>query len=606
MPEQKVAKTFLTRFSLRFHHGRAWLRSNELLTLEILLPLMLIISLTLCGCGFFFGKSVCAFYFHAGFFIAALAASLHSFKRLLYFLLSTAGILLFTAYTFSYTGTDAMCYHLPMQRLLIDGWNPVFDSSIEKFQTLVDGKGILSPYHTLFLPKVSALCGAIVAKGCGLWCADAMLGWTLLFTLFCSAFRFAKIHWPCSHATAFLFAFSLTGTTKITSFLAGHVDYTAYAGFMIAVLGCFRWMKTAAWSDLVSYGIGLFFCMLAKTTGFVCGMLLLCIGFLSGWRKSHYYWFVTFLLALVFVIGAAPLLTAWIQYGSPFYPSMTFSSTIPIIDITSDFRGNPDGEQMGYFARICYAWFSQTLAVKGCAWWYSSPDFAPAFYVASGVSGLGTWFRILMVGSSLALLCSKKNSIFWLSVFIFITANLAPLKYIGYNRYFPQIWAFPFLAAYNLLYACRWHCPEKLLAIGKPIIFTGIALLLLPIQLRTFAYQARALATEGVRQALLTPYKGQKCKLPQEKDLFTVRERLAAAGIEVSTHPEATPLEVNQKLLLVGATEDLKSAETLLCQSLPLCDTFTELFAFQWQILPRHFPRPLFLKRNDLPKQTPS
>lgn len=572
---------------------RNWLCTHNLLTVDLLLPLMLFISLFICSIGFFFGKTVSPYYFYIGLCISMLATALHSLKRLFVFIGSVAIILLLTTYTFSYTGTDASAYHLPMQRLLIEGWNPIFDSSLEKFNALILNKGLLSPYHTLFLPKVSALCGAIVAKGTGLWCADAFLGYTLILTLFCTSIRFSKCLWQCSSFAAFLFACCITCSTKITSFLAGQVDYTAYAGFMIATFGCVMWQTTSTWRDLVTFGIGLLICMLAKTTGFLCGFLLLGLGLFTGWRKHSYYWFLVIMIGSVFIIGAAPLLTAWIQYGSPFYPSMTFSPTIQPIDITSDFIGNADGERMGYLARIVYAWFSQTLAIKGCAWWYDTPTFQPEFYVVAGVGGLGTWFRLMVVGSLFALACSKKNAIFWLSLFILLTANIAPLKYIGYNRYFPQMWALPFLAIYNLLYACQWKRLTPLLTRARPILFVGLSLLLLPILMRTLAYQARSLAIEGQRQALLKRCTASEYAIAKNADTFTLRNRARLAGITFTSKENIEALKINRTQLLIGKPLEVDAVSTYVAHAFPICDTPRQLLTFHWLAFFNTFPHPL-------------
>ena len=337
-----------------------------------------------------------------------------------------------------------MAYHVPMLRLLAEGWNPIFTSSIEKFTTHIADMGILSPYHTLFLPKTSALCGALTSLSTGLWCADAFLGYTFILFLFITAYRFSYNQWTTNSIACTLFALSLTCTTKLTSLLAGQVDYTSYAALMSATLSLSLWIKSNSLRNLTTFAISLIFCMTCKSTGFICGIILLIVGLLQSYQNHLYWRFFISTLFLVFFIGASPLITAWIQYGSPFYPSMTFDPNITPIDITNDFIGNSDGERMGYLARVVYAWFSKTLAIKGCEWFYNAPNFSPEFYVVCGVEGLGTLFRLLFCLSMIALLLSKKNAVFWFSLFILISSNLAPLKYLGYNRYFPQMWALPF------------------------------------------------------------------------------------------------------------------------------------------------------------------
>ena len=66
-----------------------------------------------------------------------------------------------TAYSFSYTVGDSMSYHFPMQDLLRRGWNPVYAATVEDFRGLnLIGGHTMGMMHTLFLPRLSALCGA--------------------------------------------------------------------------------------------------------------------------------------------------------------------------------------------------------------------------------------------------------------------------------------------------------------------------------------------------------------------------------------------------------------------------------------------------------------
>ncbi|MBQ9693515.1 MAG: hypothetical protein IJV69_02015, partial [Kiritimatiellae bacterium] len=393
-----------------------------------------------------------------------------------------------------------------------------------------------------------------------------------------------------SKRSSCLFAFSLTCSTKITSFLAGQVDYTAYAALMTAILSLALWVKSMTLRNLITLGVGLIFCMTSKTTGFICGFLLLGIGCISSYRCTKFWFFAICTMGIVLLIGAAPLLTAWIQYGAPFYPSITFDPAIQPIDITSDFIGNSDGEQMGFLARIIYAWFSQTLAIHGCAWFYSQSEFSPEFYVAGGVAGLGTCFRFLFCMSILFLLLSKKNTTFWIALFILISSNLAPLKYIGYNRYFPQMWALPFLALFNFFYAFQINFSNTWWHRFRRCAFFGVCLFLLPIFLRTLAYQTRQLILESERQTVLQHLKGQSFKLAPEDNTFTIRSRLLADAITVN--PNATQLDVNQKDILFGKDAETK-AHTLRKQ-IPICDTPQQLLTFPWHKLLGNIPKPIF------------
>lgn len=574
--------------------ARVWWRQSELASIEILLSGVLLLGLFFCSLGFFFGISCSPVYLWGSFIFATFLAGYHSWQRLVAFICWTFAIFCLTAYTFSYTGTDAGAYHVPMQRLLAEGWNPIFTSAIEEFHTYTSNMGTLSPHHTLFLPKTSALCGALVSLSTRLWCADAFLGYTLIFLLFVTAKRFSRQYWTANSCACILFALALTCSTKVTSFLAGQVDYTAYAALLSAILVLPLWLKSKASRDLVTFGISLVFCMTSKSTGFICGFILLVSGLILAYRNNHYWWFFISTLIVVILIGASPLLTAWIQYGSPFYPSMTFDPNITPIDITNDFIGNSDGERMGYLARIVYAWFSKTLAIKSCSWFYNIPNFSPEFYVAGGVGGLGTVFRILFCFSILALLLSKKNAVFWISLFILVSSNLAPLKYLGYNRYFPQMWALPFLAFFNLLYAPIFSMPRNWVKVAKIGAAVALILFITPILLRTMAYQTRQVILEAERQSALTLLHKQEqaFQLKPSEDTFTVRQRLCVSGVNVISDPSAPLLCVNRKDLLFGENANVRAAE--LRQQVPICDTLQQLATFPWYKLKGKLPQPIF------------
>ncbi len=526
-----------------------------------------------------------------GFLCAWLGAMWVSWKRGIAFLLVVGGLLLLTMFTFSYTGTDAVNYHYPMQRLLIDGWNPVFESSIERFSALPN-EGGYSLYHTLFLPKVSSLCGALVAKTFGLFAGDALLGYVLILVMWCVCARYARTQWGCSQVVCHLFAATLTLSTKITSFLAGQVDYTAYAALMAGILAFLTWKRTQLLRDLVLATLGMAYAMLAKSTGMVCGILLIGLVSYPVWRVTSYRWALLVLFGFIGVVGASPLLTAWIQYGSPFYPSMTFDPNVQVVDITSDFIGNADGESMGYVARIVYAWFSETLAIKGCALWNGKASFAPQFFVAGGVGGLGLFFRMMMLGSIAALCCSRKNSVFWLCILLFVTGDLAPLKYIGYARYFPQLWAIPFLACFNLLYAptpwiARWVRPFR------TVILVGCACFLLPIAVRTLAYQGRQLYLERMRQDALAWCAQQSTVWRVDERLsYTSRKRIEAAGITLTYDLNAPYLTYYAKFQMPQC-EGVPSGEELV-ERVPICGRLGELVYFPWDEIFTHLPSPLW------------
>lgn len=573
--------------------ARAGWRASGLGRVECLLLLAVLTGLLSAAAGFFVGRPCSPWPMAAGFALAGVGAAGVSWRRLVTFAGTVALLIAATALTFSYVGTDAIGYHFPMQRLLAEGWNPVFDSSVERFRAFA-GEGC-ALWHTLFLPKTTALCGALMARLTGLFAADAFLGYVLMVTLWRVGARFARAQWACGAVAGHVFAAALVFSTKITSFLAGQVDYTAYAAFLAALLAFLTWRREGHLpGDLFVAGACLLLTMTAKSTGLVCGTLACGIAvWLEGRRRAELRWGLVALGVAVALLGASPLLTAWVRYGSPVYPAMTFDPTVSPVDITADFTGNADALSMGYLSRIVYAWVSPALAVRACALWSGRADFAPVFTVVGGVGGLGASFRLMLLGAAVALACSRRNAVTWLCLFLFVTSNLAPLKYLGYARYFPQIWAIPFLAAFNLAYAphpfwARWRG----FAAVRVAIVAGVALLTLPVALRTVAYQGRMWALERERQQRYAELaaRGASWRLEGLGDSYTLRRRMAVAGLSLSASPEAPAFRLDAQLQL-----PLRPGERAMADRFPICDTPGALLRFPWREAFRAPPHPLCL-----------
>lgn len=587
-------KTLIREFLCRCAAWRAACCDREILSLSVLLPGTLAVGLMLGCLGFFFGVPCGPFPMWVAFGGGSLLALFHSRRRLLAYWGWTACFLVLTAFTFSYTGTDALNYHFPMQHLIRTGWNPLFDSTLEKFSAIAD-LGRCSVYHTLFLPKGSALVGAFVASATGLWTGDAYLGYVLIYLLFVTAARFYDRFFPHVGVPGgrCVFAAALAFSAKITSFLAGQVDYTMYAALCSALLSLWMLRKSVTVHDTAVFFMAALFCALSKSTGLMLSVLLIVLG---GWlcRCSPIYrWAVVGWAAAFLVTGATPYLSSWIQYGSPVYPELTFDPNIEPVDITADFTGNADALSMGYLSRIVYAWISPSLAVYLGGMVSGNPDFSPVFAVAGGVAGMGAAFRIMLLGSAVALALSKKNSVFWLCLFVFAVSNLAPLKYIGYNRYFPQIWVIPFLAGFNLLsnplpgirrYVCRWV---------RIVCIVGVAALTSLTLIRTVAYQGRMMVLEVARQQQLERLHdvSDTWYVSEDIDSYTLRERLRVAGIKVASDPLMPRLGLNRQFLYPHAGSD---DEVLgLASAFPVCDSVGALLRFPFVRSFSRLPYPL-------------
>ena len=529
---------FLERLR-RFGAGaRALIR--EVCTLEVLGLCTMLLPALMAGVGFFFGQTVTPLYFYVSVAVLLVCAFVGGWKRGVAYVALLAACTVLTMFTFSYIGHDTTRYHFPMQHLLRNGWNPVFDSTVEKFYPLLEGMR-LRLYHTLFLPKFHQLCGAIVSSAFRLFVGDAFLGYVLIACLFETSLKFARRYWNVGLWMGVLFACCLTFSTPVSSVALGFVDYSSYASFCMAALSLVLYRSGRKLSDLVLFVVAACICMTTKTTGILCTGLLVLLTLPLLWTRAAYWHALLVLGLLVAVVGASPLLTAWIQYGSPFYPSMTFNTDVPVVDITCDFdlRTNADALSMGYLSRICYAWASPKLTVAAIRFLTGNPGFNPVF--SCGVAGLGLWFNILLLISVVLLAVSRKNQVTWLCVVIFASSNFAPLKYIGFERYFPQIWAIFPLAVMNFVgtgagaaAASRMKALRKVVVVGLVVVLVGLTGMFMSRFARTFG---GVMALEGILQRLISSLP-KSVKVDDAYFCYTIVQRFRQAGITMVKTPD--------------------------------------------------------------------
>ena len=525
-------KSSILRFGVQ---ARAVIR--EVCTFEFLGLATMLLPALMASVGFFFGKTVTPVYFYAAVAILTCAAFLAGWRRGLAYLALLAVCAALTMYTFSYVGYDAQTYHFPMQYLLRHGWNPVFDSTIEKFGALV-GDAQLWFCHTLFLPKFNELCGALVASSFHLFSGDAFFGYVLVACLFAACMKFAKRYWQSPMRWCALFASVLAFSPRMTAIQNGYVDYSTYASFVISAFALVLYQRDRMLADLMTFFFATCICMVSKTTGILCCGMLVVLALLQLYRRLA-YWRVLFGIGVVVaIVAAAPLLTNWIQYGSPFYPSLTFNTNVPVVDITSDFTCNGDAQSMGYLSRICYAWISPELTVAAIRLLSGKSGFNPIFDIHGGVAGIGLWFNALLVISVALLAFSRKNAVTLLCAVVFASSNLAPLKFIGFSRYFPQIWMIFPLAGMNFAFTSD----VGVLGRRKESVRSAVVLLLAVILVgltgwstfRVLSGHGRQLVFERFRQNLMESFPHERpIKVEGNFYRFTAIQRFRQAGIRV-------------------------------------------------------------------------
>ena len=587
---------FLHKLGLHFTSFRSFLKELEtrgVLRVETVLLGTLLLGAFLTSAGFFFGRTCSPWTLRILFSSVMVGLCIISVKAALKFIALSSVCLLFTAFTFSYFGHDAMAYHFPAQHLLSTGWNPVFDSTLEKLHLVVGNWGFW-PYQTLFLQRFNALCGALVALAANLYIGDSFLNYVLLFALARCGYRFSRMIWQSGVPLAVLFGLLCALPTKVTSFLSGQVDYAVYASFALALLsGCMWWAKNRL-EDLVLATISLIMCMSLKSTGMMNGCILIGVLGLACWQRKAFWIDLLPIAVTVLVIGASPLLTSWIQYGSPMYPISTFNPSVPTHDITADFLANADGNRMGYLMRMIYAWVSPSLAKWLGVIIYGSSGFNPEFYVNSGVAGLGTWFNILFCLGCVALLLARKNAVTILTILVFLLSNFAPLKFIGYSRYFPQIWLVPILALFNYIHlpACRG---SKIIMGTQWGAIVVMVLLLGMSALRMLSYQGRAFAFESLRQKSIAQMKVCGCSwaLPnvEKKWEYFVCRRMQNGGLAYS---EEGRVPCCDKKHFIVSEKSIAYEISEFEKRFPVCNGPMSFLSFKWFDAYSLIPSPLW------------
>jgi len=525
--------------------------------------------------------------------------------------------LVLSAYTFSYHGTDAELYHIPMQILLREGWNPIFDSSVQKFSEITDTSAFFA-YHTLFLPKTVALCGALIAKASGLWIANSFLGYLLLFVLFRTSFVFAEKAWNCGRALRLLFAVSISFHSVLCTMFDGLIDFHVAAALTISLFSIVLYLWHRKTHDLLLAVIATVICGTSKTTGLINCLLLWGLFVLYSWKKKEAYWSVSATAILIVWIGMSPFVTSWIQYGSPFYPLMTFDPRIAPIDITDDFFANADGDLMGRLARFVYAWISPGLAKRACAVYYRKADFNPVFNlnVTQGVGGYGASLNCLFTLSIVLLALAKKNLVSFACLFLLATLVLCPVKYIGYERYFPQAWTIVPLGFYQFCsFPPSWLMKkEKAKRALRCCLYSVLGVYSLLSVAFDLAYQTKCIIIEGKRQSLLTSFQkeGIVFEIPRNTNKgLALSQRLVCGNVNCAFSQQDADLSSfkygKHRSIDMNDPSFLHFKRYYLDLWLDTEEYFlnhnpSSLLRFKWRNIFKHPPHPLFYRR---PVQSP-
>jgi len=406
--------------------------------------------------GFFFGRPLSPLPFWICFAVSLLLALCRSPVRALCFVASMALAWLVSAFSFTYVGWDAAACHFPMAQAIVEGWNPVLSATAEGFKAAINLPCAID--HILCAPKVVAIMSACVSKSTGLFTAAMFLPACLWPAAVSLAYGFARSEFGCGKPTAAAFALAVSIPLDLLPFaMIGKVDLAKYLAVVSALFALVKWIRTKRTPDAIFFFMLASVCAVSKTAGIVIYAILVAIALAFGFGRIAVRRLALASLVFVLVAGASPYLTQWIHFGSPFYPAHSFVESYGTRDLTNDFiaRRNADALKMGRAERIAYAWFSSGLAVEACRKIHGNPDFNPDLTRHPSSDGLGENFRLLMCISLCMLPFIRNKRVLCLIALIFLLSNIGPVKYLGFARYFPEMYAIPYLAFMGFAYNPR-------------------------------------------------------------------------------------------------------------------------------------------------------
>ena len=464
---------------------------RKLFPLPVVLLAFPSITVLFASIGFLFGGTVSAAYGIIGLLCAMFLALVGggSWKEGVYRMASFLGVLaLLFAIDQSFilfSWWDAQAYHLPAARFLLEGWNPVFESTRATLLEATKADPLtFNSYHTAYLPRAGWVWSAITAACTG----NLESGDTLILltggALSGLSWRVAPLFFGQGRWKRIFFAsLTLLSPGVVASAFCGAQDGSLYSLLLIAMLAACAYRKTGT-TEWLSYLtiVPILGCNL-KFTGAINLVLSAIVftipvlwGALRGKLKPKAFWkwaaanAAGFLLALF--VGFSPYLTNWANHGGPFYPEHSFSKDEPLPAMTADFDLlNDDAAAMGYWGRVCNAYISKWLAHRYYEWKLGKKPFKPVFHLDQ-VSGLGSGFRVVMCLTLLILCFTRRCGVPWLLIALLLTSFVQPTKTMGYVRYAPQFWMFPVIVAFNAMTVNITRSPYVGRALG--IVVTAI------------------------------------------------------------------------------------------------------------------------------------
>lgn len=481
------------------------------------------------------------------------------------------GILLFTLFlalvwllsgSMAEMGYDNAFYRQPKTRLLMLGWNPVWQPTFEDIRIFVQTEEV-HPWHVAFFPQSVEVFNATF----GLFLKDSFnVTCPILFFLLppvCATFwRFLRsLRWEkLANASA------IACMVAVSSYLAWGLDNSLDVAMGIVGVGVIISMSR------IFHGENEWWTLLACSLWMVSGKsltLLTCfvlwttfaIALLARFRKNYKRWIGRLSLCAIGLtigllwIGTFPYLTSWTHYGHPLYPAYTVDvERFPSRDLTWDFGiRNDDAKTMGHIGHFLNAFVSPTLTRNYYEWKTDNPGFMPACHVwgqvnrrpGGTVSPVSSATYVLFILSVIIILTLGKSARFPLLLCV-IALFCIPTPYLGYLRYTPWVGVLHGLAAGIVVHQLCIHIRNRLprFLVGFGLLFLGLSVPLLWLAaMINHRYEIEeVLRTPGIEAIVLADAKDR-----WGNTRLLCLQTPALQDVIILT-PDAIPPEINERL----------------------------------------------------------
>lgn len=354
------------------------------------------------------------------------------------------------------TGVDTKTCHLPMVRMFMKGWNPVFDPLGMEFMRAhgLEAQGMCH-WHIAFCTKPAALFAAIASffthEPLALQFAPIFF---LSVGVLSASMRLARPYGALVGLALWLIILEVASEQIF-------VDKSlllACAGLLLTMTENLREKRLL---DLPMV-VFLAWMLSLKAPGLIAGVLFFGVFAVVFFRQSANR--VATGKNLLAIAGSAMLIFACVSY-SPYVAAYKATAGQNRPNLLQDFDwGNDDWKAMGYVGRYVNAYISPTLARAYYNNKFERADFKPHQFVwdylpsDKGCASPLTFARRAVLLATFAALCILPGYRGF-AVMMLLISLVFPSKYIGFMRY--QLWfdVFALVAAFGVIsrLADRWR-----------------------------------------------------------------------------------------------------------------------------------------------------